>query len=309
MRISYMGEMLRVGRELFACRTLDRALSVNHSLGNMYHVVFSMGATKFFTLMKCTYDTIRLPSELCMCEVVICDTARVFLDFDFDVSAMIDDISHCLVGYMRNVYSADARVYWKWSHGNIRRWHCIVTGVYFYQCWRNVCMNVCKHLTSTIRDLVVDEGVYRHNACLRMVGQFKLLDGKYVRRLHPYTKCNMSDLSVLPTDRDVKISESPSKPIQRIRITTGAVSVETMSKCSIPPGFKVGRVSISNTGDRIAWLVRIHPSHCQICRKVHNSVGAYIIMRHHAIELRCYRSRTYNNGADIPLVLDMREPC
>lgn len=295
--------MLRVGGGTLICNTLDDAVTANRLTGSAHHVVFSMGSRKYFSLMKSTYDIITLPSKLCLCEVLLNNTGRVYIDFDDDVAAHIDLISNTLTAYITAAYGHKSTCTWKWSNGTVKHWHCIVSGVYFDNCWIDACRDVCTHLQNQLSLTSMDTGVYRTNAMLRVVGQDKLVDGEYTKRLHPYTQCTMADLSILPTTTDIRCTSSATSTITRA-VHSNPISHVTRTAFTLPSEFRIHQVYRNPSGDTMVKLRRVSSSYCQICRRIHDRIGAYVVVRDVSVEYRCYRSPVYNTGQNLCVVYD-----
>jgi hypothetical protein len=272
--------MLKVAGVVPSWNKLQDVLSFNLSLADKCTVVFSMSRETRYYLMIDRGAIHSLPPELCLCEVVVDDTARPFVDFDQDVHKDIDSIDAAIRTHFMQTYSMDVTVKWKWSYKETRRWHCIVSGVYFYRCWTQCCIRMMEHVSTLMNGLEYDASVYRSNSCLRMVTQCKYEDGEYIKRLYPHEKCHIDALFITPNDNDKRIEQregvAPKRNIEHIDIH---------SSFQVPRGL----VAI-DAMEGLVRLKRIYPSICPLCKRLHTSENAYVIIRGGTAEFRCYRN-------------------
>lgn len=269
--------------------SLEDVMSYNSSNGNKGTILFSMSNVKRFVLQLDRSSFINFPSSLCLCEVVIDDTARAFIDFDDDVSLSIEDISYYIKSYVQEKYNVECSLSWKWSDGEEgKRWHCVISGLYFYRCWRENNFHIAEKVSKEFQRYDVDMGVYRNNSSLRMLGQLKYKNGKFCRRLYPYSADTLDSYSIHPTD-DKKIQVAMPIPST---VHDTAQYVEYNTKFTVPQGLVVHRVNKSEFEFDVVFLRRVHRSHCIVCNRMHDNVGAYIICKHDRTEYICYRDKS-----------------
>lgn len=272
-------------------KSLDEVLAFKRKNNNAGTVLFSMSALKAFMLQLEKDSTLNFPAHLCLCEVVLENSARLYLDFDGDVLERLDDISSAVRHYLRETYNVECVPHWKWSDGDEgKRWHCVIAGAHFVHCWIESAIALARYIVSTLRLDCVDMGVYRTNSALRMIGQFKYKHGIYCRKLHPHVSSAVSCFSINPSADDVVV-DTTLHNIPRMatdRISIGGI----VGSFSIPRGLELHRM-ITGYNGLILWsLRRIFPSMCIICNRVHDRVGAYIMQKHVGYEYRCYRDNT-----------------
>lgn len=263
--------------------TLEEALA--HKPGG-HVLMLSMSHFKFFIPLETASMVIYLPPELCLCEMVLDDTARPCIDFDGDVENSIDAISACVEEYIHSNTGHTCTVRWKWSEpelGEQRRWHCIVSGVYYDNCWKGQCSRLALHVASKCSVNCVDMAIYRNNASLRAVGQYKLSVDGYCRRLYPYTKCNVSNVCISPHADDAVVRGDAVVPMRIQHQWSHVQQVQVL------PGLVVHSVTDTDAGS--LWrLRRIFPWYCPICDRVHMHNNAYMTIRHGVARLGCYMS-------------------
>jgi hypothetical protein len=326
--------MLLVGGTIAKWYSLSDVLLANSKLSNKYVPCVSMNRSKGFYLLRRNYDPSTLPSDLCLCEMVIEDTARMFLDFDYDIQNNISAISLSIRYYMKVMYSVDVRLSWKWSRYDTTRWHCIISGVYFKNCWKDACTHMSDMIRMYMPHLVVDDCVYRTNSSLRICYQRKYHMGCYIKRLQPYDNYDISDLSICGSDTDICITREYRETLTTSGIgynkcsvigcpcnfiTNGSITpsktqvnesydrvvrVLANHPFSVPDGMRLDKIATQLNSTYIYKLVRIRPSMCILCRRVHTSENAYVIVSSDTIEVRCYRNPKDRQGNTISMVFE-----
>jgi len=286
---------------LLAWSDLAGAVAANSKLSNRCTVVMSMGPRKRFMLMRDKYSIGNINPNLCLCEVVLEDTARPFIDFDEDVESSIDIISQMLIHYFSDSYGASVSVGWKWSELATKRWHCIISGVYFNGCWREGCNIMSNVLSRCLKDINIDDSVYRHNSCLRMIYQNKYVDGKYIKKLMPYRCNDLGSLFICCDDGDMSISYKQRIPYNA---ALGGFSVKKSQEIlpggfTVPIGLKISSSAKVYDSCIVVRLSRCSPSLCILCKRIHTSDNAYIILKSNVVEYRCFRKPKDNNGEEI----------
>ena len=265
--------------------TLEAAVALKGPSGV---VVMSMGPNKFFAVLPDTSVVAYLPPELCLCEVVVHDTARPYVDFDGDIRGHMDSISMCIRDYVNREHGCMCVVWWKWSRGASGtdvRWHCVVSGIYYDTCWKDECAKLAKCVVSTCNIDCVDLSVYRFNSSLRMVGQFKYKDGEYCRRLHPHVECKVSSICVSPSLTDTRIlGRSPGLNSTRVLGSTWKHTPHVQ----LLKGLILTDVSHMNNGMSLWRLRRVSPWYCPICKRTHENNNAYVLVGNGIKQFRCY---------------------
>jgi hypothetical protein len=268
--------------------------------------MLSMGPSKRFLMMKdrCSIGTVN--PNMCLCELVLNDTARPFIDFDDDIESIIDVISSCLSEYFLMEHGVNVCVSWKWSKLLQKRWHCIISGIYFDSCWREACLNMSGILRSRIHGLNLDDSVYRYNSCLRMVYQCKYVNGMYTKKLMPHRDTDLRRLFITHDDEDVPVMYSNPRlfvPTSDISNTfhVRRVSTYVPNTFSLPDGLRFDKVLSSGDDFTIVRLCRYTSSMCIVCRRVHASENAYIVVRRNDVEYRCFRRPMNNDGHEITI--------
>jgi hypothetical protein len=288
--------MMSISGNVPSWNNLSSAIAVNKQLGGTYIVVLSMRKYKMFFLMNNRLHIHTIPSTMCLCEIVVDDTARPFIDFDYDVEDELEIITSTLIQYFKRQYDVDTTVEWKWSYNSERRWHCVISGIYFLNCWVAGCIKMVTALKQIIPQLIVDNSVYRCNSSFRMVTQSKYQDGEYVKVLHPYRKCNMDALFITHTPSDIGV---PVKIEIHDTVTCNIIAYETnnIESCfNIPQGLRFDRIIRVYCNYKIIRLLRYAPSLCILCNRVHTSDNAYLIVGTYTVEFRCYRKPVDSSG-------------
>lgn len=291
------GKMLRIGGDVVTWHNLEGAIKTNGLLGNKCTVVFSMNRNKSYFLMIDRGAIHQLPSEMCLCEVVIDDTSRPFLDFDYDVEESLSIIETTLCDYFRCVHGVDIAVRWKWSYHEYRRWHCVVSGVYFNRCWRDGCLHMVQQLKQVLPEVQPDVAVYRSNSCFRMVTQCKYSHGSYIKRLHPLVTDSIDRLFITHTSTDkcliVRARPSTHNLPTRVDVTGGFV---------LPAGFRMHKHTERSDGTSVVELRRVSPSVCIVCRRLHESDNASVVITQTNVEFRCRRNTSTSLIYKLPYV-------
>ena len=280
--------MFSLGGSCVSWDTMEQALEFNRRINNSCTLVFSMGITKRYMLMTDRGSIAHMHPELCLCEMVVDDTGRPFVDFDHDVEECIDEISCNLRQYFSSQYNANVVVRWKWSYHHHKRWHCIVSGVYFRRCWKHGCISMVEYLQQQIPALLLDSSVYRNNSCLRMVMQYKLQDGVYMKRLYPHVADRADRFSINGNGEDMALhtrsSDTGSQAAEhRLRM------LDTGTYFCIPDGYRLGPV-VHRDEQVVARLNRMYPSVCILCKRIHHNDNATITVSKENVIFRCYRN-------------------
>lgn len=256
-------------------------------------LVLSLSEFKRYFIMENKLEILSVSSFMCLCEMILDNTGRPCIDFDCDIFHIIDQLTFLIHDYFVQEYKVEVTIRWKWSDHYIKHWHCIISGIYFYNCWINGCKRLIKFLRAKISNLFVDEGIYRENSSLRLVGQFKYHEGSYVKKLMSCTCCDISCLFVSFGDRDKKIEDTTNHlPTESSKSDISSISC----KIKVPLGFRYDKVVGNYSNCQVIRLKRIYPSMCVICNRVHTSDNAYIILNGENIEFRCYRNSTNFQG-------------
>lgn len=328
----YSESMLVVGGTIAKWHSLPEALHVNAKLGGKYIPCMSMSKNKGFYLLNKGYEPSMLPPDLCLCEMVIDNTARMFIDFDYDIQDNMSAISLSIRCYLKMMYNVDVRLCWKWSKRDTIRWHCIISGIYFKGCWKEACIHMSNMLRIYMPYLVIDDCVYRNNSSLRICYQRKYYMGQYVKRLQPYANYNTCYLSINADHEDICITmdayqaslnkhifcngcrdiECPcNSMIRRSAKGTNGLDNKThedvVKICIdhpfvVPSGMKLDKIVGQLDSTSIHRLVRVAPSMCMLCNRIHTSENSYIIVSPSTVEVRCYRNPKDKEGRNISLV-------
>lgn len=298
--------MLSVFSHILAWYDLNSAIEANNKLDDRCTVVLSMGPSKRFFLMRDKYSIGSINPNMCLCELVLNDTSRPFLDFDEDVENIIDVITSCLSEYFLAEYGVDVCISWKWSKLVEKRWHCIVSGIYFDTCWREGCLSMSNALKSRICNLNIDDSVYRYNSCLRMVYQCKYVGGIYMKKLLPHCNADLKTLFITHDDEDIPVMyNNPRLFIADSNINNTLqikrVSTYVHDTFSLPDGLRFDKVLRKGDDFTVVRLSRYTCSMCILCRRIHANENAYIIVRRDEIEYRCFRKPMSSNGEEITI--------
>lgn len=282
--------MLSVGGTPASFATLEDAITANRTLGDKYVVVQSLSRFKCFGLLLSQRHVLDIPKEMCLLEMVLRDTARPFIDFDTDIRDNIPHIEDAISRYYLHRYKLHVTIRWKWSGPRNIRWHCIVSGVYYNGCWATECIDMVQYLLEEIPHLVVDKGIYKSTlSSLRMVGQCKYVDGRYIRRLVPLDSYDIEDMHVSHTDTDICIRTMHKTPrdITQVPDILGLGDTDPTKK--IPYGLTLGKVVLVSEQCVIFRLDRRCSSYCAICNRTHDRENGMLLMRPGSTEIRCFR--------------------
>jgi hypothetical protein len=232
--------------------------------------------------------------KLCLCETVNDNSCRPFLDFDENVENYIEDIEIQLKHFFRKIHQVGVRTSWKYSSYNGReiRWHCVVSGVALINCWKDESINMAKFIMERLPHIQIDIGVYRKNGSLRMVNQFKYSEGYHCRFLYPWKDYKYEDLSINIRPEDLQITQRSSDPksyTKRAYDDEDLSTFEAISSFRIPPGFVLESKVTNWDTTKTIRLLRVSPSYCQFCKKMHHSENAYLIVSGDFVKLKCFR--------------------
>jgi hypothetical protein len=262
-----------------------------------------MSTRKAFYFARNIRDAIGVDGKMCLCEVVLKNTSRPFVDFDADVHEHIEMIDDALQRYFFETFNVCVTSRWKYSKddddGSNRRWHCIVSGVYFDGCWEEQCRSMCDYLDKRLSSLFIDRSVYRAHSTLRLVGQCKQVNGRFTRRLLPHSCAHpLLQLSIAPDEQDVRMSLGACERsvASSVAATTFATSRDIVHRrVQVPNGYAMSKPLQLSDGCVLYRLARVHPSMCVICKRVHHKENGAVIVRGSFLHYMCFRAID-NNG-------------
>lgn len=285
MYLKHSIDMLRVGHSVLSYPTIAEAEEASARLGNRCLVIISLAVHKFYALVRDAASVPKLSSRLCASEVVLNNTARPLIDFDCDMGDKIDEVEKVLLQYYLDRHGLHVTLSWRYSDAPDRRWHCVVSGVYYRQCWTEGCIAMATHLSGAIPSLSIDTGVYRYRSSLRMLGQFKYDKGLYHRRLVPLVPCDPCSAVVTPLKYDIPMSEEHLP--MRVVLPRPSVSIEGLSQ--IPDGLVLGKLMHRSDQTQVYRLDRVKPSYCPLCCRTHDRENSMLVVTGDSTSLRCFR--------------------
>jgi hypothetical protein len=271
--------MLSLGCTPLAFATLEDALKANRATGNRHIVVLSMGPHKTYGLLISKASVVKVPCNMCLAEMITKNTARPCIDFDSDIEPKIPIIEAAVCRYFVEAYGLHPTVEWKCSQSTSKTWHCMISGIYYKECWTEGCLRMIRSLGLEEADI----GIYRHVSSLRMIGQCKYVDGVFCKILLPLRRCSIDDLCLSPSSNDIPMDREMATEVPR------PLPVE-LGKFRIPKGYIVGELMYDNLTNKIYRLKRVHPSHCSLCMRLHEKENAMMILRSNSVEIRCFRN-------------------
>lgn len=286
-------------------------------------IVMSLTGTAHFSVVVDRSSILNIPSYMCLSEVIDVNSARPFIDFDMDISEHITSIATLIEGYYKYLYNLTVTIAWLVSkdHDNSnKKYHCIISGIYLNECWKQMCMDMCGYIESSIKGVKVDYAVYRNNASLRMPGQYKLVNDNHVRLLEPISSAGLDiyaytvgrcshDIPVnihTSVSNKIALPTTPSSPIKSTRYTTTSSTmnasnnsntsnvdmvslINKIAKTAIPAEYVMSDIIDMKAHRALVRLDRVLASHCVGCNKIHNRENAHMIVYSDGShDIRCF---------------------
>lgn len=263
--------------------------------GNLV-ILFSTLRKKYCVIPRVSLQY-ALTMDLGFLEMADQNTARPFIDFDSDVLCNIDQIQQTLEKYCRDVYNLPVRFAWKYStnnDGSCRRWHCILSGIFFAGCWKEECLKMASMLATNLPATTkIDHALYKTNSSLRLAGQSKIRAKPYTAyepRVHKIYRCHKLDDVFITPQGDASIYIPITEMASRSTATAQRVTLPySYAGLEIPPEFRVDRNVSVKDGVMFVRLIRIASSYCKVCGKIHDRENAYLIISALSTTFRCFR--------------------
>lgn len=252
-------------------------------------------------------DIETLDSRLCLCEVVMHNTARPCIDFDVDIEQDMQNIETAIKIYYEVINNVQVVCKWKVARDEKRTsWHLVVNGVYYYMCWAEECTRLAEFVEK-VTGVKTDKGVYHRGKGLRLLGQFK--PGN-VRKLTKHSEGTYRDFLLYPngdlllakdaaqyfssTPTSSPANSAPSTPPLSPRHGMLQTSRKWISGTTINPRYLpiIKGVALSHIKNGYYVYSRKYSATCPICNRLHDSENMFgYLTRDGKFRVKCWRNQ------------------